>query len=206
MTTKFYDPFKRVFDLIVATIIFALTLPLQAVIALLIRRKLGAPVLFRQERPGLHGEVFELIKFRTMRDARPDEGPESDHERLSPFGERLRSLSLDELPTLTNVIRGEMSLVGPRPLLVAYLGRYTPEQARRLDVRPGVTGLAQVSGRNALDWEEKFRRDVEYVEYRSLWLDLKILFRTIAPVVGRRGINQDGAATATEFRGSEHDS
>lgn len=206
MTTKAYDPFKRAFDLIVATIVWVLTLPLQVVIALLIRRKLGSPVLFRQERPGLNGEVFELIKFRTMHNARNGEGPGSDHERLTPFGERLRSLSLDELPTLTNVIRGDMSLVGPRPLLVAYLDRYTPDQARRHEVRPGVTGLAQVSGRNTLDWDEKFHYDVEYVDTRSFLLDLKILFKTIAPVFRRLGINQHGAATMTEFRGSNRDS
>ena len=206
MSARAYDPIKRLLDFVIASVVFMLTLPLQVVLALLIRRKLGSPVLFRQNRPGLEGEVFEMVKFRTMRDALPGQGPESDHDRLTPFGKRLRSLSLDELPTLTNVLRGNMSLVGPRPLLVAYLDRYTPEQARRHEVRPGITGLAQVSGRNNLDWDEKFQLDVEYVDSRSFALDLKILARTIAPVLGRSGVNQEGSATMTEFKGVCNDS
>ena len=201
-----YDHAKRAIDLVAASALYVLTLPLQAVIAILIRKKLGPPVLFRQKRPGLDGKVFELMKFRTMRDALTGEGPGSDGDRLTPFGQRLRSLSLDELPTLLNVIRGDMSLVGPRPLLVEYLGRYTLEQARRHEVRPGVTGLAQVSGRNALTWEEKFRLDVEYVDRRSLKFDVKILINTIAPVLGRHGISENGVPTMTEFKGSDHDS
>ena len=197
---RLYDHAKRAIDLVAASALYVLTLPLQAVIAILIRKKLGSPVLFRQKRPGLDGKVFELTKFRTMRDARKSEGPESDGDRLIPFGQRLRSLSLDELPTLLNVIRGDMSLVGPRPLLVEYLGRYTPEQARRHEVRPGITGLAQVSGRNALSWDEKFRLDVEYVDSRGLRLDFRILAKTVAPVIGRQGINENGQPTMSEFK------
>lgn len=184
--------------------LLVLSLPLQAVIALLTRINLGSPVLFKQDRPGRNGKVFRLVKFRTMRDPTPGEGVEFDADRLTPFGQKLRALSLDEIPTLVNVLRGEMSLVGPRPLLVAYLDRYTPEQARRHEVRPGVTGLAQVSGRNALSWEEKFRIDVDYVDRRSFVLDIKILLKTIAPVLFRRNISQDGEATAKEFEGSAH--
>ena len=197
---RLYDHAKRAIDLVAASALYVLTLPLQAVIAILIRKKLGPPVLFRQKRPGLDGKVFELMKFRTMRDALTGEGPGSDGDRLTPFGQRLRSLSLDELPTLLNVIRGDMSLVGPRPLLVEYLGRYTLEQARRHEVRPGITGLAQVSGRNALSWDEKFRLDVEYVDSRGLRLDLRILAKTITPVVGRQGINENGEPTMSEFK------
>lgn len=176
-------------------------LPVQGVVAVLIRRDIGSPVLFRQARPGRHGEIFTLVKFRTMRAAAPGEGVENDGDRLTPLGRRLRAASLDELPTLVNVIRGDMSLVGPRPLLVEYLDRYTPEQARRHEVRPGVTGLAQVSGRNALTWEEKFALDVQYVDSHTFLGDLRILWRTIAPVFGRRGIAADGVATMSEFRG-----
>ena len=195
------DGAKRIFDVLIASILYVLTLPIQGIIAVLIRKKLGSPVLFRQKRPGLHGEVFELMKFRTMRDALPGEGTESDGNRLTPFGTKLRSLSVDELPTLLNVIRGHMSLVGPRPLLVSYLDRYTPEQARRHEVRPGITGLAQVSGRNSLSWEEKFDLDIRYLESRTFKLDLEILIRTIAPVVGRRGVSSNGVPTMPEFLG-----
>ena len=201
-----YDHAKRAVDLVAASAVYVLTLPLQGVIALLIRKKLGSPVLFHQKRPGLDGKVFKLMKFRTMRDALTSEGPESDGDRLTPFGQRLRSLSLDELPTLLNVIRGDMSLVGPRPLLVEYVDRYTLEQARRHEVRPGITGLAQVSGRNALSWDEKFRLDVEYVDSRGFGLNLRILAKTIAPVIGRQGINENGEPTMTEFKGNDHDS
>lgn len=201
-----YDPLKRAIDIVVASIIYVLTLPVQVVIAVLIRRKLGAPALFRQNRPGLNGELFELVKFRTMLEDPAAEGPASDDQRLTPFGRRLRSLSLDELPTLLNVIRGDMSLVGPRPLLVAYLDHYSSEQSRRHSVRPGVTGLAQVSGRNAVSWADKFRLDIEYVDGRSLTLDLEILVRTIAPVLTRRGINENGVSTVTEFKGNDLES
>lgn len=199
-----YDNVKRAIDVVAGSLLLVLSLPIQAVIALVIRIQLGSPILFRQDRPGRNGELFELIKFRSMRQPRPGEGIESDGARIVPLGKRLRSLSLDELPTLLNVVRGEMSLVGPRPLLVPYLDRYTLEQARRHEVRPGITGLAQVSGRNALSWEEKFRLDVEYVDSRSLKLDIQILLRTLAPVLGRHGINEDGSESMTEFKGADN--
>jgi len=195
---------KRTFDLLVSLILLILLSPLLLVIAVLVRIKLGRPVLFSQERPGLHGKLFRLFKFRTMRDLR---GPEGrllpDDERLTKFGRFLRASSLDELPELFNVLKGEMSLVGPRPLLVAYLERYTPEQARRHEVLPGITGWAQVNGRNALSWEAKFKLDVWYVDNRSFWLDLKILFLTLWKALKREGISAPGSATAPEFMGSE---
>lgn len=192
---------KRWFDLLLVVLTAPVWLPLCAVIALLVRCKLGAPVLFRQLRPGLHGKVFELVKFRTMRDAMgPDGRPLPDQDRLTPFGRWLRATSLDELPELFNVLRGEMSLVGPRPLLVDYLSRYSPRQARRHDVPPGLTGLAQINGRNALSWADKFEWDVRYVETRSLGLDLKILLQTVAKVLRRDGISAQGEATMPEFR------
>src|SRR6478752_3151472 len=183
---------KRLFDLAVAIPAVVLTLPVQAVVAVLVARKLGRPVLFRQLRPGLDGEPFELIKFRTMAPPDPGRGLVDDAARLTDFGAKLRATSLDELPTLLNVIRGDMSLVGPRPLLMQYLDRYTPEQHRRHDVRPGLTGLAQVSGRNALSWEDKFRLDVEYVKAESLRLDLRILAMTVRSVLRREGISAEG--------------
>lgn len=200
-----YDPIKRATDIVGGVLVLIVTAPIQTIVALLVRANLGSPVLFRQARPGLNGDVFELVKFRTMRHPLAGEGPESDGDRLTPLGRRLRSLSLDELPTLLHVIRGDMSLVGPRPLLVAYLDRYKPEQARRHEVRPGITGLAQVSGRNAVSWDDKFRLDVEYVDNRSLILDLQILLKTIAPVFGRKGISGDDSPTMTEFQGGLHD-
>ena len=203
--SRTYDPVKRVLDVTLSAILLIVTLPVMAVLAVVIRIRLGSPVLFRQNRPGLHGEIFQLTKFRTMRDPRDADHPEPDAERLTPFGRRLRALSLDELPTLVNVLRGDMSVVGPRPLLIAYLDRYTPEQARRHEVRPGITGLAQVSGRNSLSWEEKFRLDVEYVDNRSLLLDVRILIRTVLPVVRGQGVQATGEATMTEFLGSNHD-
>ena len=176
--------------------------PVVAGTALLVRLKLGSPVLFHQVRPGLGGRPFEMVKFRTMTDARgPDGQPLPDAERLTAFGSFLRSSSLDELPELWNVLRGDMSLVGPRPLLERYLDRYTPEQARRHDVRPGITGLAQVSGRNALSWEDRFALDVWYVDHQSLRLDLKILARTVRKVAGRDGVSAAGHATMPEFTG-----
>ena len=198
------DAAKRAFDVAAAGMLFVLTLPVQGVVAVLIRRDIGSPVLFRQARPGRHGEIFTLVKFRTMRAAAPGEGVENDGDRLTPLGRRLRAASLDELPTLVNVIRGDMSLVGPRPLLVEYLDRYTPEQARRHEVRPGVTGLAQVSGRNALSWEEKFALDVWYVDNQSLTLDLKILWLTVKSVLRREGISAEGHETMPKFEGSSH--
>lgn len=198
---------KRALDLgltIPAIIVFA---PVGVALAGLIRRRLGSPVLFRQPRPGRDDRLFELIKFRTMtEETGPDGTLLSDEERLTAFGKRLRSLSLDELPTLWNVVRGDMSLVGPRPLLVKYLERYTPEQQRRHEVAPGVTGWAQVHGRNAIAWEEKFALDVWYVEHVSLGTDLQILARTVLQVFGQRGISAEGHVTMPEFEGSHDDS
>ncbi|HXF61122.1 MAG TPA: sugar transferase [Caldilineaceae bacterium] len=195
---------KRLFDLAVALPALAALSPLLALIALLVRWQLGAPVFFRQRRPGLHGRPFTLVKFRTMRDARDAQGRLlPDSERLTPLGRWLRQTSLDELPELVNVVRGEMSLVGPRPLLMQYLERYTPEQMRRHEVQPGITGWAQVNGRNALTWEEKFAHDLWYVEHLSLGLDLAILWRTALAVLRREGIQQPGSATAHEFTGTE---
>ncbi len=180
-----------------------LALPLLA-LAWLIRRKLGSPVLFRQVRPGLHGKPFTMVKFRTMTDERgPDGALLPDAQRLTPFGRFLRASSLDELPELWNVLRGEMSLVGPRPLLMEYLPIYTPEQARRHEVRPGITGWAQVNGRNAISWTDKFALDVWYVDHRSLWLDVQILWRTVRKVLLRDGISAEGVATMSKFTGSE---
>ncbi len=200
-STRPYDPVKRVVDMLGAAIGLVITAPLQAGIAVLVGYRLGRPILFHQQRPGRHGKPFTLIKFRTMRN--PDGGaPLSDADRLSAFGAALRSASLDELPTLWNVLRGDMSLVGPRPLLMQYLARYTPEEARRHEVRPGMTGSAQVAGRNALTWEQKFAFDVVYVDSRGLALDLRILALTILAVVRRSGISAAGEATMREFTGS----
>lgn len=196
------DRVKRVFDVVVASVVLVLTAPVQAVLAWLVARDLGRPVLFRQTRPGLGGRPFTLVKFRTMRDVDPARGRVTDADRLTPFGTTLRATSLDELPTLWNVLRGEMSLVGPRPLLMQYLQRYTPEQARRHEVRPGITGLAQVTGRNRITWEAKFAADVEYVDTRSLRLDLRILVRTVTSVLRRDGIAAEGEATMPEFLGT----
>ena len=196
---------KRLFDLIISTLLLILLSPLLLVLALLVRFKLGKPVFFTQVRPGMHGKLFKLHKFRTMRDLYDDEGkPLPDEARLTPFGRFLRASSLDELPELFNVLKGEMSLVGPRPLLVAYLERYTPEQARRHEVLPGITGWAQVNGRNALTWEEKFKLDVWYVDHQSFWLDIKILFLTLWKALKREGISAPGSATAPEFMGTEY--
>ncbi len=195
---------KRAFDIGVVVLTAPLWGPLMAVVAILVRVQLGSPVLFRQRRPGLHGRIFELVKFRSMKDARDANGRLlPDAERLTRFGRWLRATSPDELPEIWNVLRGDMSLVGPRPLLVQYLSRYTPEQARRHEVRPGLTGLAQVEGRNALSWEQKFALDVRYVERRSFWLDLQILGRTFAIVLRRDGVSAPGDATMPEFRGAE---
>lgn len=191
---------KRFGDLVIVLLTFPLWGLLLLLVGLTVRLKLGSPVFFRQKRPGLGGKVFELIKFRSMRDERgPDGKPLPDSERLPPFGRALRSSSLDELPELWNVLRGDMSLVGPRPLLVEYLSRYTPEQARRHEVRPGITGLAQIKGRNAMSWEEKFRWDVYYVDNHDLFMDIKILLLTLWKVLRREGIRADGEATAKEF-------
>ena len=193
---------KRLFDLAAVLLAAPLWLPAMGVVALLVRLRLGAPVLFRQVRPGLVGRPFTLLKFRTMTSARaPDGSLLPDAERLTPFGRRLRSWSLDELPELLNVLRGDMSLVGPRPLLVQYLERYSPRHRRRHEVRPGITGLAQVSGRNALTWSAKFDLDVEYVDRCSPQLDAWLLLRTLAKVARREGISAAGSATMPEFTG-----
>jgi sugar transferase EpsL len=193
---------KRALDLVVSSAALLLMAPLIAGIVLLSRMLLGEPALLRQWRPGLQGRPFKLFKIRTMNEARDDGGHlRPDAERLTPFGRFLRRTSIDELPELWNVLRGEMSLVGPRPLLMQYLERYTSEQARRHEVRPGITGWAQVNGRNALSWEDRFAMDVWYVDHRSLWLDLKILILTAWKVVRREGIEQPGHATMREFTG-----
>jgi len=177
--------------------------PLLLLIAILVRVKLGTPIIFRQVRPGRGDRLFTMIKFRTMTDASDESGKSlPDKERLTRFGRFLRAASLDELPELWNVLRGDMSLVGPRPLLVEYLPLYTPEQARRHEVRPGITGWAQVNGRNAISWEQKFRLDVWYVDHQSIWLDLKILLLTIKKVFVRDGISAEGAVTMPKFRGN----
>ena len=194
---------KRLLDLVVLVLTAPLWLTALGAVAVLVRLNLGHPVLFRQPRPGLRGRVFELIKFRTMTDARDPQGnPLPDAQRLTRFGRWLRSTSLDELPEVLNVLKGEMSLVGPRPLLVQYLGRYTAQQARRHEVPPGLTGWVQVKGRNALSWEEKFRLDVWYVDHHSLWLDLRILVLTVWQVLRRHGVSAPGDATMPEFMGS----
>lgn len=195
---------KRCFDLVVALVaLLALAVPL-LVLVWLVRSKLGSPVLFRQVRPGLHGQPFEMVKFRTMTDKRGADGALlPDAQRLPPFGRFLRASSLDELPELWNVIKGDMSLVGPRPLLMEYLPLYTPEQARRHEVRPGITGWAQVNGRNAISWEDKFALDVWYVDHRSLWLDMRIVWMTVRKVLVREGISAAGEATMTRFMGSQ---
>jgi lipopolysaccharide/colanic/teichoic acid biosynthesis glycosyltransferase len=194
---------KRAMDLLLAGLLVIVTSPLLAVIAVAVRIALGSPVLFRQLRPGLDGRPFELLKFRTMRDVRgPDGAMRPDAERITRLGRWLRKTSLDELPELLNVLKGDMSLVGPRPLLMQYLSRYTPRQARRHELRPGITGLAQVSGRNQLSWEERFDLDVWYIDHWSLWLDLRILLRTMRTVIGGEGISQPGHETAAEFMGS----
>jgi len=194
---------KRTFDVLGAGLALVVAAPALLLIGVTIRIRLGSPVLFWQMRPGLHGQPFQIMKFRTMSDQRDASGrPLQDAARLSAFGTFLRSTSLDELPELWNVVKGEMSLVGPRPLLMEYLERYTPEQSRRHAVRPGITGLAQVRGRNALTWDEKFALDLEYVTRGSLLLDIRILLSTIWQVVTRQGVNQPGHATAEHFVGS----
>lgn len=196
---------KRFFDFVVALSLVLLLAPLLLVVAGLVRFKLGAPVLFRQTRPGLHGQPFEMLKFRTMTDERgPDEELLPDAQRLPRFGQWLRSTSLDELPELLNVLRGEMSLVGPRPLLMDYLPRYSPHQFRRHEVRPGITGWAQVNGRNSLTWQEKFDLDVWYVDNWSFWLDLRILRITALKVLQRDGISAENEVTMSAFIGNEH--
>lgn len=195
---------KRLFDLVVASFALICLFPVIAMVAYLVGRKMGKPVFFRQVRPGLHGKPFEMIKFRTMLDAVDANGqPLDDSERLTPFGKFLRSTSLDELPELWNVLKGDMSLVGPRPLLMEYLPLYSEEQYRRHEARPGVTGWAQVNGRNALSWDEKFKLDVWYVDNQSLFLDVKILLLTVKKVLVRDGISAEGEVTMSKFTGND---
>ncbi|CAI3143976.1 putative sugar transferase EpsL [Acinetobacter baumannii] len=195
---------KRLLDIVIASIALILLSPLYFYVGYKVKKNLGSPVLFRQVRPGLHGKPFEMIKFRTMKDATDTQGnPLPDSERLTPFGKMLRSTSLDEMPELWNVIKGDMSIVGPRPLLMEYLPLYNKEQAKRHDVRPGMTGHAQVNGRNAISWEEKFKLDTWYVENRSLWLDFKIMLQTVKKVIAKEDINEAGEVTMTKFTGSK---
>ncbi|MFP6841753.1 MAG: sugar transferase [Acinetobacter sp.] len=195
---------KRLLDIIIASIALILLSPLYAFVAYKVKKNLGSPVLFRQVRPGLHGKSFEMIKFRTMKDAVDAQGnPLPDSERLTPFGKMLRSTSLDEMPELWNVIKGDMSVVGPRPLLTEYLPLYTEEQAKRHHVRPGMTGHAQVNGRNAIGWEEKFKLDTWYVENQSTLLDFKIMFKTVHKVLAKDDISAEGEATMTKFTGTK---
>ena len=195
---------KRFFDLLISLILLLVLSPLILILGVIVWINMGWPVIFAQARPGYHGSIFRLYKFRSMRDASDRNGnPLPDEQRLTRLGKFMRSTSLDELPELVNVLKGEMSLVGPRPLLIAYLDRYTPEQARRHDVLPGITGWAQVNGRNAISWEEKFKLDVWYVDHQSFLLDLKILLMTAGKVFKRESINAPGSATAPEFMGSK---
>ncbi|ENQ8700061.1 sugar transferase [Vibrio harveyi] len=192
-------------DVVLSFVALIILSPIIALVAWKIRKNLGSPVLFRQKRPGLNGKPFEMVKFRTMKDAVDQQGsPLPDSERITPFGDKLRNSSLDELPELWNVLKGEMSLVGPRPLLMQYLPLYNKEQSRRHDVRPGVTGWAQVNGRNAISWEEKFKLDIWYVENQSFWLDIKIILLTVKKVLVKEGISADGHATIEPFIGQEH--
>lgn len=198
---------KRLLDIIIASIALILLSPLYFYVAYKVKKNLGSPVLFRQVRPGLHGKPFEMIKFRSMKDAVDAQGNLlPDSERLTPFGKMLRSSSLDEMPELWNVIKGDMSIVGPRPLLMEYLSLYNAEQAKRHNVRPGMTGHAQVNGRNAISWEEKFKLDTWYVENQSVWLDFKIMLKTVKKVLAKDDINEAGEATMSKFTGSEKDS
>lgn len=197
---------KRLSDIIFALVLVVILSPVLLVTCILVKLKLGSPALFRQERPGRRGKIFMMYKFRSMTEVRDENGELlPDSVRLTGFGKLLRKTSLDELPELFNILKGDMSFVGPRPLLVRYLDRYTPEQARRHEVKPGLTGWAQVNGRNAISWEEKFKLDVWYVDHWTLWLDLKILFLTFAKVFKREGISADNHATMEEFWGTKGD-
>ncbi|HAK15135.1 MAG TPA: sugar transferase [Acinetobacter junii] len=194
---------KRLLDIVIASSALVLLSPVYAFVAHKVKKNLGSPVLFRQVRPGLHGKPFEMIKFRTMKDALDAEGnPLPDSERLTPFGKMLRATSLDEMPELWNVIKGDMSIVGPRPLLMEYLPLYNEQQAKRHNVRPGITGYAQVNGRNAISWEKKFELDTWYVENQSLWLDFKIMLKTVQKVLSKDDISAEGEATMSKFTGT----
>lgn len=195
---------KRFLDITIASLALILLSPLYIYVALKVRKNLGSPILFRQVRPGLNGQPFEMIKFRTMTDERDAEGNLLPNEqRLPKFGKMLRATSLDEMPELWNVIKGDMSIVGPRPLLMEYLPLYSEKQAKRHDVRPGMTGYAQVNGRNAISWEKKFELDIWYVENQSIWLDFKIMFQTVKKVLVKEGINQSEEVTMTKFTGNK---
>ena len=194
---------KRILDITIASTALILLSPVYLIVAHKVKKNLGSPVLFRQVRPGLNGQPFEMIKFRTMKDALDAEGnPLPDSERLTPFGKMLRATSLDEMPELWNVIKGDMSIVGPRPLLMEYLPLYNEQQAKRHNVRPGITGYAQVNGRNAISWEKKFELDTWYVEHQSLWLDFKIMLKTIKKVIAKDDISAEGEATMSKFTGT----
>lgn len=194
---------KRLLDIVIASSALVLLSPVYAFVAYKVRKNLGSPVLFRQVRPGINGKPFEMIKFRSMKDAVDAQGnPLPDSERLTPFGQMLRSSSLDEMPELWNVLKGEMSIVGPRPLLMEYLPLYNEQQAKRHNVRPGITGYAQVNGRNAISWEKKFELDTWYVENRSLWLDFKIMLKTVQKVLSKDDISAEGEATISKFTGT----
>lgn len=197
---------KRVFDIVISSMVLIVSSPLLILVSCLIAAKFGSPILFSQNRPGYKGKVFKMYKFRTMLHAVDEKGePLPDTDRLTPLGIKLRSTSLDELPGLWNVLKGDLSLVGPRPLLVEYLPLYSERQVRRHDVRPGITGWAQVNGRNAISWEQKFEYDVWYVDNQRFWLDLKILFLTLKKVASREGVTADGEATMTRFEGNKND-
>lgn len=202
MKVRLYDPVKRGADIGLSLFGLVVTAPIQLVVAALVRINLGSPVLFRQQRPGKGGEIFELIKFRSMLDVDESKNLITNEQRVTRFGKFLRASSLDEIPSLVNILRGEMSLVGPRPLRVDYLKLYNPEQMRRHEVRPGLTGLAQINGRNALQWEERFKLDVEYVDNRSFKLDVKILLKTVTKVLNRDGISSEGYVGSQPFLGS----
>lgn len=196
--------FKRIFDIFSSIVFILLFWWIYIIVAILVKKKLGSPVIFSQKRPGLNGKIFTMYKFRSMTDAKDKNGNLlSDEERLPKFGKILRATSLDEIPEFLNILKGDMSLIGPRPLLVEYLERYTPEQARRHEVRPGISGWAQVNGRNAISWEEKFKYDVEYVNNVNFWLDLKIIFLTVKKIFIKEGISQEGNATMEEFWGNK---
>lgn len=197
---------KRILDVVIASTALVLLSPVYALVAYKVKKNLGSPVLFRQTRPGLYGQPFEMIKFRSMKDALDTAGnPLPDSERLTPFGKMLRATSLDEMPELWNVIKGDMSIVGPRPLLMEYLPLYNSEQAKRHEVRPGITGYAQVNGRNAISWEKKFELDTWYVENQSLWLDFKIMLKTVKKVLAKDDISAEGDVTMNKFTGSKYD-
>jgi|SRR5574343_435867 len=197
---------KRLVDIIIASIAFTILLPVFIYVAFKVKKNLGSPIFFYQERPGKDGKLFKMMKFRSMKDALDQHGnPLPDEQRITPFGQKLRSTSLDEMPQLLNVIKGDMSVVGPRPMLKEFVEHYTPEQARRLEVRPGMTGLAQISGRNELDYEERFKCDVWYVDHHNVWVDFKIMFKTVSVMLKKEGINAPGHVGPSLFTGNDTD-